>query len=96
MTSGIADAFCLGNALVRVVQGRDPVSLLKKCADARRQTWIDSTNILSQANVDRLRASDGETVAAREGFFKKLNTDPSFPAVVRAGMGKILVDTFEG
>jgi hypothetical protein len=42
-----------------------------------------------------LYADDDETNAAREGFFGKLNSDDSFPAIVRAGMGKILIDTFE-
>lgn len=95
LTSGIADAYCYGNALVRVVQGKEPASLLKECADARRQTWIDVTDPLSQANINRLYATDAESVAARDGFFGKLNTDSAFPALVRSGMGKLLVDTFE-
>jgi 2-polyprenyl-6-methoxyphenol hydroxylase-like FAD-dependent oxidoreductase len=95
LTSGIADAFCFGNVFVRVVRDKEHASLLAECANARRQTWIDATNPLSQANLQRLRGSDAETTAAREGFFGKLKTDSSFPQVVRGGMNKILVDTFE-
>jgi 2-polyprenyl-6-methoxyphenol hydroxylase-like FAD-dependent oxidoreductase len=95
LTSGIADAFCFGNALVRVVKGKEPETLLTECANSRRQTWIDVTNQLSRANLHRLRGHDPETVAARDGFFQKLNTDSSFPQVVRAGMNKILAETFE-
>lgn len=95
LTSGIADAFCVGNALVRVIRDGEDVSILSKCAEARRQTWIEVTNQLSQSNIDRLYANDEQAVGARNGFFQKLNTDPSFSHVVRAGMGKILSDTFE-
>lgn len=95
LTSGIADAFCFGNALAKVVNGEAPASFLTECANARRQTWIETTNVLSQANVKRLFASDPEGEAARQGFFGKLNTDTSFPGIVRQGMDKIMTDTFE-
>lgn len=95
LTSGICDAFCFGNALVRVVNGGEPAYLLTECAKARRQTWVEVTNMLSQANINRLYASDPDAEVARKGFFGKLNTDSSFPDVVRQGMNKIMTDTFE-
>lgn len=85
----------MGNALVRVLQKGEDESLLTKCANARRDTWINVTNKLSQANLQRLRAVDSESARQRDEFFRKLRTDDSFPAIVRKGMGGMMADTFE-
>jgi hypothetical protein len=34
-------------------------------------------------------------VRAREAFFKKLNTDKTFPAMVRKGLEGLMLDDFE-
>ena len=96
LTSGILDSFCIGNALVRVIQNSEPDSLLTDCANSRRQAWLDATNELSQANIRRLYGHDEESIAMREGFFDKLRSDPNFPAKIRAGFDKMIPDTFEG
>ncbi|ETN46764.1 uncharacterized protein HMPREF1541_00953 [Cyphellophora europaea CBS 101466] len=95
LTSGIADAFCFGNALTRVIKHGESQRLLTECANSRRQTWIEATNMLSQANISRLYGFDQKTTTAREAFFEKLRTDSAFPSVVRAGMDKMMTDTFE-
>jgi hypothetical protein len=95
LTSGICDAFAYGNALVRVIKDGEDDSLLTACAKSRRDTWLNVTNEMSQGNLNRLRAVDTKGVAMREGFFNKLNSDPSFPAVIRGGLERILPHTFE-
>lgn len=96
LTSGILDAFCYGNALVRVIQNSEPDDLLIQCANNRRQAWLDATNELSQANIRRLYGHDEESTKMREGFFEKLRSDPSFPGKIRVGFDKMIPDTFEG
>ena len=51
--------------------------------------------MLSQANMRRLYGYDSQTIEQRINFFHLLNTDPSFPAKVRAGFDKMMPDSFE-
>ncbi|OCT52421.1 hypothetical protein CLCR_10093 [Cladophialophora carrionii] len=97
LTGGICDAFAYGNALVRVLERREPDSLLTECAETRRQTWLTVTDVLSQANIQRLyRFDDQGIVAARDAFFKRSNEDGHFLARdVRRGLDKMLSNTFE-
>lgn len=85
LTGGILDAFAYGNALVRVLRDGEDNLLLTDCANSRRQTWIEVTNKMSQANLDRMAGFDPETVKARDGFFHKLKTNDEFHGMVRAG-----------
>lgn len=97
LTGGILDAFCFGNALNRVIAGGENDSLLTSCADSRRTTWLEVTNKLSQDNMARLYASDPSTIAAREGFFQKLN-DPvngqTFAKMVQNGFSRMIPEDF--
>ena len=95
LTSGILDAYAYGNAFARVLKNGEAQSLLVKCANSRRQVWIDSTDKMSRANLQRMYGFDKETIASREGFFKKLETDPGFHEVVKAGFDKMLPESFE-
>ena len=95
LTGGILDAFCYGNALVRVVKRGESEQILRQCAESRRQAWLDVTNNLSQANVRRLHAFDPEGTKAREEFFGKLKTDDQFPKIMRAGFDKMIPVSFE-
>ncbi|KAL9048275.1 MAG: hypothetical protein Q9162_007798 [Coniocarpon cinnabarinum] len=78
LTTGIVDAAAYANALVRVVKGCEPESLLTRCADARREAWLNVTNSASIMNVKRLFAEKKEDVRERERYFQSLNTDPNF------------------
>jgi hypothetical protein len=84
LTGGILDAFAYGNALTRVLIGGEPDSLLTECANSRRGVWLETTNMLSMANMKRLCGFD-ESMKAREGFFHLLKTDASFPTKVPKG-----------
>ncbi|ETI24453.1 hypothetical protein G647_03822 [Cladophialophora carrionii CBS 160.54] len=96
LTGGICDAFAYGNALARVLSRGEPDSLLTECAETRRQTWLTVTDVLSQANIQRLyRFDDQGIVAAREAFFKRSNEDANFARDVRRGLDKMLSNTFE-
>lgn len=95
LTGGILDAFAYGNALARVLTGGEPESLLTECANSRRTTWLETTNMLSMTNLKRLCGFDEENVKAREGFFHLLKTDESFSARVRKGFDKMMLDSFE-
>ncbi|EXJ60695.1 hypothetical protein A1O7_04848 [Cladophialophora yegresii CBS 114405] len=95
LTGGICDAFAYGNALVRVLKRGEPDSLLTECAENRRQTWLTVTDVLSQANIQRLYRFDDEGIAARDAFLKKANEDANFAREVRRGLDKMLSDSFE-
>jgi 2-polyprenyl-6-methoxyphenol hydroxylase-like FAD-dependent oxidoreductase len=56
LTSGICDAFCYGNALVRVINDGEDDGLLTHCSESRRWTWINATNVMSVANLKRLQS----------------------------------------
>jgi 2-polyprenyl-6-methoxyphenol hydroxylase-like FAD-dependent oxidoreductase len=95
LTSGICDAFCYGNAPVRVINDGEDDGLLTHCSESRRWTWINATNVMSVANLKRLHSFEPEDIKKRDEFFKKLNTDKKFPAQVREGMNGIMIDWFE-
>jgi hypothetical protein len=95
LTGGILDAFVYGNALTRVLIGGEPDSLLTECASSRRDAWLETTNMLSMANMKRLYGFDEESVKAREGFFHLLKTDASFPTKVQKDFDKMMPDSFE-
>jgi hypothetical protein len=95
LTTGICDAFCYGNSLVRVINGGEDEGFLTHCADSRRWTWINATKVMSEGNLKRLRSTEPEDVKARNMFFKRLTTDKTFPAQIRKGMNGIMIDTFE-
>lgn len=98
LTGGILDAFCFGNALRRVIVDGESDELLTRCSNSRRDAWLEVTNKLSQDNMQRLYASTTSAVAAREGFFQKLN-DPvnghSFAKTVQSSFGKMIPDNFD-
>ena len=49
LTPGICDAFCYGNALVRVInQGEDDMLLT--------HIWINSMKVMSEGNLKRLQS----------------------------------------
>jgi 2-polyprenyl-6-methoxyphenol hydroxylase-like FAD-dependent oxidoreductase len=95
LTGGILDAFCYGNALVRVIQRGESDDLLTECANARREAWLNVTNELSQANIGRLFGDDEDSIALREAFFDKLRNDAGFPGMIRAGFDKMMPNSFE-
>jgi 2-polyprenyl-6-methoxyphenol hydroxylase-like FAD-dependent oxidoreductase len=95
LTSGICDAFCYGNALVRVINDGEDDGLLTNCSESRRWTWINATNVMSVANLKRLQSFEPEDIKKRDEFFKRLNTDENFPAQVRKGMDGLMIDSFE-
>ena len=81
--------------MIRGIKGGESEQVLRRCADSRRQTWLDITNNLSQANVSRLHAFDAEGSQAREPFLPKPKTDDPFPKMMRAGFDKMIPETFE-
>jgi hypothetical protein len=95
LTGGILDAFVYGNALTRVLIGGEPDSLLTECGSSRRDAWLETTNVVSMANMKRLYCFDEENVKAREEFFHLLRTDASFPTKVQKGFDKMILDSFE-
>ena len=96
LTSGICDAWTIGNALARVCTGGAPASLVAEAANDRRRTWIEKTDKLSQANLERLRSFDPAHVKEREEFFHRLATNPDMPKLVRASIEEIAGKDFTG
>jgi hypothetical protein len=68
---------------------------LTECANSRRGAWLETTNMISMANMKRLYNFDEESVKAREGFFHLLKTDASFPTKVQKGFDKMMPDSFK-
>lgn len=97
LTGGILDAYCYGNALIKVLIQGEHDNLLTTCALARRNAWRGITDKLSQDNMRRLFSEDPKVVAEREGFFRKLN-DPEdgkkFGAAVGKGFGNMMLEDF--
>jgi len=94
LTSGICDAFCYGNALVRVINDGEDDGVLTHCSESRRWAWINATNVMSVANLKRLQSFEPEDIKKRNEFFEKFNTDNNFPAQVRKGMNGLMIDSF--
>ena len=94
LTTGICDAWAIGNALARVCTGQAPDSLVSEAANDRRETWLSATNKLSQMNLQRIRSEDSEHVRERNAFFHSLKTDPNMPTRVRSLIGQIAGKSF--
>lgn len=92
LTSGIFDAFCYGNALVRVINQGEDDELLTHCSESRRWTWINATRVMSEGHLKRLQSFTPEDTKKRNDFFKKLDADKFFPAQVKKGMDSLLID----
>lgn len=82
LTTGILDAYAIGNALGRVCRGEAKEELVAEAAMYRRQKWLDTTSKLSMVNYRRLASVEEQDVEEREAFFEKLNTDDAFPGQV--------------
>ncbi|KAH7147326.1 hypothetical protein DER46DRAFT_665776 [Fusarium sp. MPI-SDFR-AT-0072] len=76
MTTGLLDAAHLAQALSQILNENGPDALLDEYSRARREVWTTITNPLSTTNLQRLRSTSPEDVAAREAFFKMMN-DPN-------------------
>jgi len=95
LTSGILDAAVAGNALNRILKLGESDDLLSDFAETRRKAFLEFTNPLSIANKERLTSTDPKTVAERNWFFNKLNTDDEFQKIVNQGMDRAMENTFE-
>ncbi|CAK7227425.1 hypothetical protein SCUCBS95973_006538 [Sporothrix curviconia] len=95
LTGGILDAVVIGNALVRHLRAGEPDALVTGAVEARRQTWLEVINPVSQQNFRRLCSVEASDATERETFFGQLNTaDPAFLAML--GNPKFLLpDAFE-
>ena len=90
------DAFCYGNALVRVIKDGEPDSLLTECADSRRDVFLKITNPTSIMNFKRdTYSQDEDAVKFRTAFFHKMNTDPNFSIELRKKVDMMLSRSFE-
>ena len=93
LTSGIRDALCYGNALIRVTNGGEDDKVLIHCSELRRWTWINATKVMSEGNLKRIQSDEPEEIKRRKQFFKKLDTYKAFPAQVKKRTNNILIDT---
>lgn len=96
MTTGICDAYTIGNALVRVCRDQAPATLVREAANDRRETWLKTTDKLSQLFLKRIRSEEPEDVKERDQFFANLKTDPEMPNKVRGLIEQIAGMGFEG
>ena len=95
LTGGILDAYVYGNALVRVIKGHEPASLLAKAANARRDTWLNVTNPESISQLSLIRSPKSEDAERRKVFFEKMKTDVDFPKYFVKKVKGLIVDTFD-
>lgn len=95
LTTGMCDAFCYGNALVRVLEHGESDDLLTTCAQSRRHAFEQVTNEKSLENLVRLQSDETSDVEDRLKFFEKLNTDPAFHIQVKNEWNRIMEVTFE-
>lgn len=94
LTTGICDAAAMSTALGRVCVGDATESLVFEAANNRRKTFLETTNIQSQKQLERLRGTDEASKAERRAFFEALNSDPQMPAKARAEFEKIAGSSF--
>jgi hypothetical protein len=78
-----------------VLIGGELDSLLTECANSRRGAWLETTNLLSMANMKRLYSFDEESLKVREGFSHLLKIDTSFLTKLQKGFDKVMPDSFE-
>ncbi|KAK3720430.1 hypothetical protein LTR37_003842 [Vermiconidia calcicola] len=86
LTTGICDAFAVGNALARVCTGQAHESLVAEAANDRRETWLNTTDKISQMNLQRLRSEEAEDVKERNEYFAGLRIDPELPKKIRTAI----------
>ncbi|EXJ66226.1 uncharacterized protein A1O5_10842 [Cladophialophora psammophila CBS 110553] len=95
LTSGILDAVVIGNALIRHLRRGESDEIITKATEARRSTWLNFTNPVSQANFRRLFSVEDRDDSEREAFFQKLKQgDEQFLAEARSH-SNLLPDAFE-
>lgn len=95
-TTGIVDAYCYGNALVRVLKDAEPDGLLTECAHSRRDAFLAVTNPSSIMNLKPDADSQEEDVTEfRAMFLNKLNTDPHFHKMLGQKLDALLLKGFE-
>lgn len=96
LTTGILDAYTIGNVLSMVCLGQGSEQVLLEAANDRRLTWLNVTNKLSMAMYRRLACDEPEDDHEREEYFKSLNADSDYPKQVRALVEQIAGKTFAG
>lgn len=94
LTTGICDAFAIGNALARVCTDQAPESLVAEAANDRRETWLNTTDKISQINLRRIRSEKPEDIDEREGYFQGLKSDPEMPNKIRSMIQKMAGNNF--
>lgn len=95
LTTGILDAYAIGNALARVCTGKATESLVAEAANYRREKWLKSTNKFSQMNLQRLRSEKPEDIEERDHFFQSLEKDADFPRKARAMIDEMVGLSFK-
>ncbi|RVX73936.1 hypothetical protein B0A52_02826 [Exophiala mesophila] len=94
LTTGILDAYNVGNVLSRVCRGEADESLLTEVANDRRDAWLNYTNKLSMGMYKRLASEEPQDARERDEYFASLNNDPSYFSKVRAMVEGIAGKTF--
>lgn len=94
LTTGIMDAYTMGDVLVQVCHGQSPKSRLNEAAEDRRQTWLNVTNKMSMAMFKRLAGHGPEDTQECEEYFQGLNNDAEYPKKARAFLEKIAGKSF--
>ena len=76
LTGGLLDAAALADVLVAIVQRKLPASdaekLLQKYAEVRRDVFLKIVDPILQANTQRVREADPETVGETDPFLKMI------------------------
>ena len=75
LTGGLLDAFPLSDALIAVIDGRQPESLLDAWAAERRRVFLDVTVPTATENRRRVSERDPERKRADEARLQKLTND---------------------
>ena len=94
LTTGICDAYAMGNALARVCNGEAPESLVAEAANDRRETWLNTTDKISQLNLRRIRSDKPEDIEERDGYLEGLKTNSEMPKKTREMIQKMAGRSF--
>ena len=92
LTTGLLDAACLGNCLIRILTKKEPDTLLTQYAETRRKAWLTVTDPESTAFKHRLSSTEPQHIKDREGFFYALNNDPNVYTHIANSMNEVLED----
>jgi 2-polyprenyl-6-methoxyphenol hydroxylase-like FAD-dependent oxidoreductase len=75
LTGGLLDAFPLSDALVAVIEGREPDSVLDAWAAERRRVFLEVTVPTATENRRRVSERDPEKKRADEARLQRLTVD---------------------